>query len=564
MPKQVGAILLDTRSIQKYVFSCNRLKTNIGASFLVDRIFTDLMPQILNSLVKDYALKLSTDWTKNDGLKIADDKSGINCEIASIGGGNMLILVDKGEQTSEVCHKIVNSWSRELLLRAPGLKTGAAIGFLTIGGSNDEFKISLDNLFKQLKENQNNILPQVDLPHTGLTLECDYSGKVTSVNAIERQGSEKRFVSQEVAAKMEAFKSADEDYRSILGNEYTFTNELDSLGYKEGESYICIIHIDGNNMGVKFSNARSMAERKELSLHVAKIVKDSFKKLVDSIIAEYATYDAYLDMAKLNKQGSGKKVLPIRPIIIGGDDVTFICPGRVGLIYAKRFIEFVNETRLLSDELHKIINEKLKQEALKKGANTPIPTASDHLSCCGGIAIVPAKYPFFRAYELAEALCSVAKQKSRAHDDSLIDFAILHGDMYPNIDQLRANQYVGVEGKLHYGPYFILKEVPDKTQINDLLTLTEKLREVAKTSQNKVKKLRSVLTQDAHQIAQFLENSDKIRELLQQETGKTNVTAQDFWQKQTGETALKTRYIDAIEIADFLIPELYQHHAKED
>ena len=30
MAKKVGAILLDTRSIQKYVFSCNKLKTNVG------------------------------------------------------------------------------------------------------------------------------------------------------------------------------------------------------------------------------------------------------------------------------------------------------------------------------------------------------------------------------------------------------------------------------------------------------------------------------------------------------------------------------------------------------
>lgn len=43
MTEKVGAILLDTRSIQKYVFGCNKLKTNTGASFLVDGIFTEAM-----------------------------------------------------------------------------------------------------------------------------------------------------------------------------------------------------------------------------------------------------------------------------------------------------------------------------------------------------------------------------------------------------------------------------------------------------------------------------------------------------------------------------------------
>lgn len=32
----VRALLFDTRSIQKYIFSGNRLKTNIGASYIVD------------------------------------------------------------------------------------------------------------------------------------------------------------------------------------------------------------------------------------------------------------------------------------------------------------------------------------------------------------------------------------------------------------------------------------------------------------------------------------------------------------------------------------------------
>ena len=39
----VKAILFDTRSIQKYIFSGDKLKTNIGASFIVDRLFPDVL-----------------------------------------------------------------------------------------------------------------------------------------------------------------------------------------------------------------------------------------------------------------------------------------------------------------------------------------------------------------------------------------------------------------------------------------------------------------------------------------------------------------------------------------
>ncbi len=44
-----------------------------------------------------------------------------------------------------------------------------------------------------------------------------------------------------------------------------------------------------------------------------------------------------------------------------------------------------------------------------------------------------------------------------------------------------------------------------------------------------------------------------MRAILQQETGKEEVTAEDFWQDVDGQK--KTRYMDAIEIMKFWIPE---------
>ena len=69
MAKKVGAILLDTRSIQKYVFSCNKLKTNVGASYLVDGIFNDLMQNII---LPKYNLKMpDISWKKSDGIHLS-------------------------------------------------------------------------------------------------------------------------------------------------------------------------------------------------------------------------------------------------------------------------------------------------------------------------------------------------------------------------------------------------------------------------------------------------------------------------------------------------------------
>lgn len=536
MTEKVGAILLDTRSIQKYVFGCNKLKTNTGASYIVDGIFTEAMVNVL----KQSGLKMpDTDWDKAGALEMTKEHPDMECEIAYIGGGNMLILVRKGEKSLRICRELVQKWSLKVLLEAPGLKTGVAIGEIDL--SKENFQDSLQALYTQLKENQNNILPQVDLPYTGFTIECDYSGKAVNTYNKDYQ----RLVSAEVAAKIKAFKPADGKIKACFHDElgdFEFCSELESLGYKEGESYISVIHIDGNNMGVKFSNCRDMLERKSLSLKVRKTVENAFAKLVKKIVSEYDSYADVLDMRAL-KQGN-KRLLPLRPIIIGGDDITFICPGRMGLQYAQAFIEAVNSENLLDDKLYDRIVKETGKQVNKK------------LSCCAGVAIVPAKYPFFRAYELAEQLCDEAKTLSRKDDGNYLDFAILHGEKYGDIKLLRKKQYESANGNLHYGPYNVLGKENDKQSVKGLLALSEKLA-ADKMPRNKVKELRRVLHEDKHSMSIFLENCPEFCELVKKENKLTTVAADNLWDEveYKDKVIFATRYIDAIEAIDFNYPE---------
>lgn len=542
MSKEVGAILLDTRSIQKYVFSCNKLKTNVGASYLVDGIFNDLMQKIV---LPSFNLKMpKISWQESKQIEMIKDDS-IEAEIVYIGGGNMLILINKfsgKEDNLNLCREIVKKWTLEILKKAPGLKTGAAIGMMDV----ERFKDSLDKMYVQLKQNQNTVLPQVDLPYTGLTLECNISGKTADTF----DWVDKSWIAKEVKAKTDAYTYASEkvryEYDNILHDKYDFASELEKIGCKDGESYISVIHIDGNNMGVKFSKCKDSQERKKLSLKVAQIVQNAFCELIKTIIAEYDSkaYAEALDMEKLVDK-EGKKLLPIRPIIIGGDDITFVCPARVGIEYAKRFIEAVNKQEFLSDEQHKRMSEEVKKED-----NSII--LSKTMSCCGGVAIVPLKYPFFRAYQLAEHLCGSAKNKSRENDDSLIDFAILYGEMTPDLDQLCCYQYSAPEGYLHYGPYSVQKEIQDGSHINDLLVLKDDIRD--NVPKNKIKELRDVLTKDMHTQIRFLENCKEIQKIIDEECNQEGIGAQAFWQKKKGESELKTRYVDAIELIDFTLP----------
>lgn len=511
MSNIVSAILLDTRGIQKYVFSSNKLKTNIGASYLVDIIFSEWMKNIVEK--------------ENE---VEKDK----CEIAYIGGGNMLIFVDDDDEL-KLCKKIVGEWSKKVLLEAPGLKTGVALTN-KFDKSKEKYQESRNELYKQLKANQNNIMPNVDLPYTGLTLECDFTGKVADSESKLVDNStgkvDVRKVSAEAYAKLDAATKADaklvEDYFDNLRineNNYGFVSEIEKIGYQKGESYISVIHIDGNNMGVKFRECKDLEAYKALSGKVVQAVKNAFSNLLGDIYNDYPYDKKYID--NNIKDSDNKILLPIRPIIIGGDDVTFVCPGRLGLDYAKKYVEYALAEKVIGDS---------------------------GLSCCAGVAIVPAKYPFFRAYELAEQLCSVAKKKSRQDDSSWLEFAILHGEAYPELEQLRQNQYVGVgKRNMHYGPYLIGNPAHSHS-IDNLFALRKALWKLHKDSRNKLKGLREVLFKDDHSIKVYLEKNKALVENLQKDDG-ISFDVDLLWETVDGVET--TRFIDAIEIMDYVVPE---------
>lgn len=510
---KLKAILFDTRSIQHYIFSGSKLRTNIGASYIVDRVFSDVL--VDGVLRRKFGEQLDADSWKNDGdWRIKDSI----CQTAYIGGGNAMILV-REDTTDEELKQIVTDFTMELLVRYPGLQTGAAIGELDLSTTED-YQKTRQALYQQLKDNQNTVFPQVNVPYTGLTLACDVSGE--AANAVRRDmNNELRFYSQEIAAKMDAADSgnkalhADALFAEALDG-HAFPTELNKLGQKEAENYFAIIHIDGNNMGRKFMKCDSLASYKALSCHVREKTKAAFARLLQSVADEYESY-TYLELQTDKK---GRSYLPLRPLILGGDDVTFVCNGRLALTYAERFIQ----SMIAPDEV--------------------FPAGID---CCGGIAILPTAYPFFRGYELAEQLCGRAKSESRGKEgSSWLDFALLHGEQAPTLEQIREQEYRGafIE-KLHFGPYEV--GCPDSSQSIEKLFACICAMQADSMANNKVKELRGVLQRGQHDMEKYLEQMAR--------QGQETLPQVPGWERYAIPYQEKrTPYIDAIEMMDYMPP----------
>lgn len=539
---ELKALLFDTRSIQKYIFSSSRLKTQIGASYLVDRVFDDVLLPVIREVCGAAELDdatwrevVSPDWTAMPQ----------KARVAYIGGGNAMILLraDAGEAAAE----IVRRFSKELLVRCPGLQTGAAIGTVDLAsdGSWPPKMANRTALVLKLKEQQNTAFPLTTIPYTGLTLAADGADET----ATSYDTSRKRYIAESEAAKLRvatprpeggalqparAEQALLEKLAGILTDEEksrfmenaVFPSELDKLGQKETENYIAVVHIDGNNMGKKFADLTTLSAYKNKSQEIRTATIRAFAELVLSM-----KEDSFPFLAQ-RKDAEGKRYLPVRPLILGGDDMTFVCAAKVAFD----------------------CTEFIMKSLLAKGVDT-----------CAGVAILPTAYPFFRGYEIAEQLCDSAKgrmrklaneREGRREEASCwLDFLRLHGEQAPTLAEIRRQEYRAALGSLHFGPYRIDGE--SHYAFTRLRELAEGLAKSLPSS--KLKDLRAVLQHGEHEAEKYLEQIRHDGYALPQPAG-WEAYAAHLWQEHSGR--MRTPFVEAIELLEFLPPR-NAHEGKE-
>ena len=242
--------------------------------------------------------------------------------------------------------------------------------------------------------------------------------------------------------------------------------------------------------------------------------------------------------------GRNHPYLPLRPIIIGGDDVTFVCHARLAVVLAQAFMK---ELEVLS-----------AKELGKLGKNNQ----NSAIHSCAGIAILNASYPFFRGYELAEQMCGKAKEQARKEKSSWLDFIILHGEQAPTVEQIREQEYTSIKGgQLHFGPY-VVSEIKNKEYaLQNMVDLVNGLQTSIDTTdmgRNKVKGLRYILQGTTHGIQEYVAQLTHRGKSLPS-VEDWNAYAKYGWKAEYLKAntmdeakAYSTPYIDAIEMMDYL------------
>jgi hypothetical protein len=481
----VHGVLIDTVSIQKYIFGSNKLKENLGASYMVEDIYKSLLEEVIGKIFPGEKLDLNAWEVKPEELLIKTKPY----ETGYIGGGNAFLLFREKNKAEEFIEK----WTKELLVKTPGITTAVAFMELDPENFNESTK---KNLFKILRENKSRYIPQTVLPSHGITAECLKSGLTMEV----WNSAEGEYISSLTEAKLTGADKAKlaKDFKSILDKGYAFTDDLSDLGQKEGqESHIAIVHIDGNDMGKRFQETKTLCDIRKLSKSVADATKKAFDMLLDRIVDKFPDISEEIEDIY--------NILPVRPIILGGDDITFVSHGRFGIYFAKIFME------------------AFKQQKVSDGKE---------LSSCAGIAITGSKFPFYRGYKLAEQLCKSAKKKrvDCGQKGSWLDFHMSYGGFSGKIDDIRKDHYRTVRGDLLVRPYLLNSN--DEYGFNLLLGNTRKLKKKENFPNLKIKELRSILTQGEEAGKKFVAEQENRGRKLPEFPGKEyhiNLFDSDEW-----------------------------------
>ena len=159
-----------------------------------------------------------------------------------------------------------------------------------------------------------------------------------------------------------------------------------------------LVHADGNGLG-------------ELLRVLSDALKDASDDAYEAIFRAFsdglttATQDAAQAASKaIILPAAEKQILPARPLVLGGDDVTIILRADLALPFSTAFLKaFEEETAKSMVDL----KEKFKEFDL------PTSALPDKLTACAGISYMKCSQPFLAGHDLAEGLCKRAKTASR-------------------------------------------------------------------------------------------------------------------------------------------------------
>lgn len=555
-------VLYDIMGIQNFIFSTNKLQENLGSSSIVENILSrKKLKKILSNIFRDIlylddnsiqASSLEVNSLVNDGVLIY------------AAGGTALILSNSKIKIKKATKEL----SKRVLI-----ETGNILSVAMASKPTDftNYIEDYEEMEKLIEKNKREKIQTMPLLGIAITKE-EFSTGLPAQYCIKYQ-DELEYISYPTILKR---KSSQEDvyqttyldnYKDSINNryKYKFPKDIGELCQIPGQNDIALIHIDGNDMGRKrklllediSEYSKALINMNELSNKITKLFKSTTKKTIENLIDK---------LDELNKGDIIKckgKNLPLRPLILNGDDITFISHGKLGIGFAEAFIRNLQKIQMDEMNFYKLNNQPL------------------NFSASAGVLIINTKFPFHRAYEICEELCRSAKtwgkaieiknKKQNSEEDkfiftegSWIDFHICHSTININLSETRRGRYniLGIDQPIPFEIEFNRKsyKIP---QYNLLwrpwcVTINNKLQDVRENHDwsDLIQIILDFETQEwpRNKLMNFKKSLFSSKEKVEQfklELPRNNLEIPEFLSKRKIWRDLKTPYFDALDLMDY-------------
>ena len=376
------AYLFEAHTIQPYILESGKLPAMVGASEILEEIISENGP--LDMVLKQL---------------FPEHKTDPHYCFARRGGGAFFLLFSdpkKAQQLKQV-------WS----LIVAGIAPGLAYSHACSDNASSQHE-AIESAKKIIHQQRNQLVAEIPeatpwvrrSPRTGnaaVTMINEkgkakvWADKATVVKFKQRYAKgeklSKKFLIQGLGQQFKFPLNLEHDPDEAINTSFPFNTDNHNIG---------IIHADGNGLGqILIKLAQSLDKTSdqyasvfyELSKKIDKATQSAARKALGKVIEQRSN-----------------NIIPARPIILGGDDLTIIVRADLALEYASDFITFFEqETKIELKSLHKKYKE--------------IPP---QMTACAGIAFIKSNQPFSLAYALAESLCDAAKKRSRQHINDMI------------------------------------------------------------------------------------------------------------------------------------------------
>lgn len=438
--------MYDIRGIQDYIFRTEKVKDAIGASKRVEDIISNAMEAaVRNFKEKDGPISWDLKWYDENGVRGYCAEQQKDVQVVYIGGGNAYFTF----RDEKLCVEINKYMSKYIIEKTYSLQLAISIKKYT-----GNYKKDYEDFFtkmNQVKANMAFSRPLGALPIMKRDAQTGYAipyGESASGEPDVEETRQKQAEEHKVRRRMDK-------------QEKIFDNYITEKGL---DSTLAVVHIDGNNMGLRIRRQTEGIEDYDTAVMVMRRISyridHSYKKVFEQM-------KKHFDQEGMERDGRPNSVLKI---IVAGDDITYVCNGNIALDTVEYFAKEIVCYTMDGQKEDKVRDSSYAYPLEKETDGDKI--ASMGFSVCAGIAFINSHFPFYAGYEVAESCCESAK--SRAKQDcykgystnekdgkpdrvaNWVDFQFCKNIQAQNLGAMRVKEYRTSHGEeLMIRPYFI-------------------------------------------------------------------------------------------------------------